>query len=333
MILIAPDKFKGTLTAREAASIIASELKDYFCLMAPMADGGEGTAKALSARNNTQWEEHAGYCVHRPSRTAAIDSSAWIGLRQSASMGGVMQASSAPLGLKVREILKGGCEKVIIGVGGTGTCDGGVGFLMALGAEHLSTYAERITGLCDVCAPLVSNSGAIDALSFAPQKGATHDDLPALKQRLLLAQRQWGHGRTSPFDGAGGGLGFAIASAIGAPCYKGAEYILDNYMIDWNQVEAVITGEGCIDEQTLSGKVVSTVWSAARDRGIPAIAIGGCVKDSIGITSRCHGLTIISAEKYKTSDALSPDEAAIRLRRAAAEARSKLNLAQTGRRP
>ncbi len=325
MILIAPDKFKGTLSAREAASIMASCLDDYFCLMAPMADGGEGTARALASGNLNGWDEHDGYFVHRPSRTAAIDSSAWIGLSQAAAMGGVMHATSAPLGLKVREILKGGCRKVIIGVGGTGTCDAGVGFLQALGADHLRAYADSIIGLCDVSVPLISVDGTIDALSFAPQKGADKADIPVLAERLRTAQKQWGHGRTSPYDGAGGGLGFAIASAIGARCVAGARYVLENYDIDWANVDAVITGEGCIDSQTLAGKVVRTVSDAAFSRGIPTFAIGGCVKDGLEHDCPMPGLTVISAETYRQSDELTPDEAASRLRRAMGRVRAILD--------
>jgi len=324
MILLAPDKYKGTLTAWEAASIMADGLMGRLCLMAPMADGGEGTARALASRNSSEWEEHDGYFIHRPSGTAAIDSSAWIGLSQAADMGGIMRASSAPLGLKVRELLEGGCNKVIIGIGGTGTCDAGVGFLQALGADHLHSYASRIIGLSDVCAPLVSDKGEIDALSFAPQKGATAEDIPALKQLIRQAQMKWGHGRSSAFDGAGGGLGFAIATAIGAQCFRGAKYVLDNYTIDWDKVEAVITGEGCIDAQTFTGKVVSAVCEAALSRGIPAIAIGGCVKDGVDAAHR-PGLTIISAEQYKKADSLTPQEAAARLRKAMTEAVNHLS--------
>lgn len=320
MILIAPDKFKGTLSAREAASVMADGFGGYQCLMAPMADGGEGTALALASRNPEDWEERGGYFVHKPSRMAAIDSSAWIGLRQAAEMGGVMHASSAPLGLKVREILEGGCGKVIIGIGGTGICDAGVGFLNALGADRLNSYADRLIGLSDVCAPLLSADGGLDALTFAPQKGATEADLPVLRRRLIEAMRLWGGGRTSPFDGAGGGLGFALASAIGARCFKGAEYVLGNYGIDWSRIEVAITGEGCIDAQTLAGKAAHAVCEAAISRGIPAIAIGGCVRDGVEATSR-PGLTIISAERYKSSDTLTPDEAASRLRAAVSGAR------------
>ncbi|MCM1224937.1 MAG: glycerate kinase [Lachnospiraceae bacterium] len=324
MILIAPDKFKGTLTAKEAAEIIAKELKGHPCIVAPMADGGEGTAKAIASPRIQQWEEREGYFLHIPSRTAVIDSSAWIGLAQAAKMGGVMQATSAPLGAKVKELLDEECATIIIGIGGTGTCDGGAGFLSALDKENLPKYADRIIGLSDVKVPLISNGDAIDALSFAPQKGATSSDMPLLRQRLILARQEWGGGRTSPFDGAGGGLGFAIASAIGAPCYCGAEYVLNNYNIDWTKVDAVITGEGCIDRQTLAGKVVSAVCRKALEYGIPAIAIGGRLADDFDGEQIPTGITIISAEEFKDSSILTKEEAVGRLRRASIHAKSLL---------
>ena len=277
MILIAPDKFKGTLTARQTASIIAKGLHPAFCLMAPMADGGEGTASIIGA--NAPWQQRNGYYVNPETKTAVIDSSAIIGLQPNND---VIHRSSAPLGIKVREILKGGCEKVIIGVGGTGTCDGGVGFLEAL--DKYTTYKDKIIGLCDVKVPLLPLSACEwhntpSALMFAPQKGATESDIELLYQRLEQARDEYSHGRYSPYDGAGGGLGFAIATAIGAKCYPGAEYVLKNYGIDWDSVSLVVTGEGCVDAQTSQGKVADVVCSTAHKYGKPCVMIGGIVKE------------------------------------------------------
>ena len=277
MILIAPDKFKGTLTARQAASIIAKGLHPAFCLMAPMADGGEGTASIIGA--NSPWQQRNGYYVNPISKVAVIDSSAVIGLQPHND---VMHCSSAPLGLKVREILKGGCETVVIGVGGTGTCDGGEGFLQAL--DKYAIYKDKIIGLCDVQVPLLPPDSSKwrecpSALMFAPQKGATENDIELLYQRLDQVRDAYSHGKSSPFDGAGGGLGFAIATAIGAKCYPGAEYVFQNYSIDWDKVSLVITGEGCVDAQTSQGKVADVVCRRAHDHGKPCVMIGGMVKE------------------------------------------------------
>lgn len=311
MILIAPDKFKGTLTAAQAARIIDSELP-YQCLMMPMADGGEGTAAAIASAS-AGWEQRNGYVVNSETATAAIDASSVIGLQQvDPKHHEILTASSAPLGVAVREIIKGGCERVIIGVGGTCTCDGGMGFLEALGLERLKEYRDALTALCDVRVPLVAPVGEPSALMFAPQKGATASDIPLLKARLEKVERRW-HKRKSPFDGAGGGLGFALASVIGCKAYPGAEYILALNNVDWSRVRLVITGEGCVDAQTARGKVADTMTRAAADHGIPAIIFGGYVTPEL----RSHN--VISTFDHRPA-ALTPQDAEEALRRAVRKA-------------
>ncbi|MCD8386319.1 MAG: glycerate kinase [Bacteroidales bacterium] len=326
MILVAPDKFKGTLSARQAANIIAEAFPPGTCVKAPMADGGEGTASIIAS--NWGWQVRDGYYVDRKERTAVIDSSAVIGLPKCVECRDILRASSAPLGIKVREILKGGCEKVIIGIGGTGCCDGGLGFLQGLGIDKYRTYQDKILGLSDVAVPLVPGRDVPDsklldtpsALMFAPQKGATALDLPLLYRRLLLVQQEYGHGRTSPFDGAGGGLGFAIASVIGAECVPGAQYVIENYDIKWDDIDFVITGEGRIDDQTLQGKVVDTVARAAAEHGVPCIAIGGTVQP--GFSSPLYAT--IAADQFFPDMELDADTAAHRLSAAAASIRNEL---------
>jgi len=311
MILIAPDKFKGTFTAEQAARIIGSELP-HQCLMMPMADGGEGTADAIASAS-TGWEQCNGYVANRETATAAIDASSVIGLQKTdLSRHDILTASSAPLGTVVREIIKGGCKKVIIGVGGTATCDGGVGFLEALGLERLEEYREALTALCDVRVPLVAPAGEPSALMFAPQKGATPADITLLKARLESVERRWPH-RKSPFDGAGGGLGFALASVIGCRACLGAEYVLALNNVDWNHIRLVITGEGCVDAQTSRGKVVDTMTKAAAKRGIPTVVFGGYV------TPELRSTHIISTFD-KRPDTLTRQSAEEALRRAVRKA-------------
>ncbi len=328
-ILIAPDKFKGTLTARQAATIMSKALCKHFCIQAPMADGGEGTASALC--HGPGWEQRDCYYVDRRSRTAVIDSSALIGIT-AATKRDILRASSAPLGIKVREIIKYGCQKVIIGIGGTGICDGGVGFLEGLGLDKYHTYRNHIIGLSDVEVPLLPPADVPDekvldypsALMFAPQKGATILDLPVLRHRLEEAQRHFGMGRHSACDGAGGGLGFAIATAIDAPWHMGAEYVLNHYDIDWHAIDLVITGEGRWDNQTSQGKVVDTVARYATERKIPCIAICGCI-DKSSISSDLP-YTLISTENFYPDLPLDSDTAEMRLRAATEEAIKKLGI-------
>ncbi len=321
MILVAPDKYKGTLSARRASAIIAEALADNFCMLAPMADGGEGTAAALA--QGPGWDQHDCYYAHRPSRTAVIDSSAVIGLDAFGHCD-ILKASSAALGIKVREILKSGCEKVIIGIGGTGCCDAGIGFLEGLGLDKYTAYRHSIVGLSDVAVPLLPPDDISDcdaasypsALMFAPQKGALPCDIPVLRSRLLSAVQEYSHGRSSIYDGAGGGLGFAIATAIGAPCHAGAQYVLDHYDIEWDDVTLVITGEGKIDKQTSQGKVVDTIARNAAMRGIPCVAIGGTVTLT---PQECGSLSyrVVDSSEFMPDLPLNPDTAAKRLSAAA----------------
>lgn len=328
MILIAPDKYKGTLSARRASAIIAETLSDNFCITAPMADGGEGTAAALA--HGPGWEQHDCYYVHRGSRTAVIDSSSVIGV-DAYPRHDILKASSAPLGLKVREILKSGCEKVIIGIGGTGCCDGGVGFLEGLGLDKYRTYRDSIIGLSDVAVPLLPPQRVSDeeattypcALMFAPQKGALSCDIPVLRRRLESVVKDYSDGRSSVYDGAGGGLGFAIATAIGAPCYPGAQFVLDRYHIDWGKISLVVTGEGKIDNQTAHGKVVDTVAGNAAEHGIPCVAIAGCVSLPDHEAAKLP-YSIIDSSRYYAGLPLNPDTAALRLARATTELKSMI---------
>lgn len=270
-ILIAPDKYKGTLTAQEAADIIASELVDWPCVKVPMADGGEGTARALCT--GPGWDWRGRYYVDSNNGVAVIDSSAVVGIQPGAD---ILSLTSEPLGLLVKQLVEEeGMKKVIIGVGGTGMCDGGVGFLQALG--DYKQYTDKLLGLCDVAVPLVPQKpGGPSALMFAPQKGATEADMPILCGRLEGAIRDYGHG-VRPFDGAGGGLGFAIGNAIGAPCVSGAKYVLEHLSIDLDQIDLIVTGEGRLDEQTSQGKVIAVLSDVAKQHNIPLVAIAGSV--------------------------------------------------------
>lgn len=315
-VLIAPDKYKGTMSAAEAAGIVASVLGSAHCILAPMADGGEGTAYAL-CNGKPGWHKSIDYYVNNQQRMAVIDSSAVIGSRYSH----LLTATSAPLGFKVKDIIDSGVEKVLIGVGGTMTCDGGEGFLQALGTDKLERYRNKIVGICDVEVPLLPPEGSTiaemqtlpSALMFAKQKGATEADYPLLWQRLRSVQLRYGRGKTSPFDGGGGGLGFAIATAIGAECKRGARFVLESYNVDWENIDLVITGEGCYDAQSLHGKVVGEVAAEALAHGIPCIAICGKVET----LEAPPGLALVDCSRYLADSPLSPEVARRRLHLAA----------------
>jgi glycerate kinase len=300
MILVATDKFKGTMTAQRAAEIIASSLGKDNCLVAPMADGGEGTSQVIAS--DSPWQCRGKWFFNPLTREAAIDSSAVIGLQQiDSSTHNILTATSAPLGEMLNVIADEGARRIFLGVGGTATCDGGEGMLDALSPAY--NWRELLVGLCDVAVPL------LDALMFAPQKGATPQQLPLLADRLNRVQKRFGG--ISQWDGAGGGVGYALASALGCKCMSGAKFVLDYYHIDWTDINLVITGEGSIDAQTERGKVVSEVQAAAMSHSVRCIAIGGRVDRSLVADN------VIDASQFLADEPLSVAVAEQRLRLAA----------------
>lgn len=279
MILIAPDKFKGTMSAETAAHCIASTLASYGyeSVEFAMADGGEGTATALARMYDLRREPAVPECyVGADGAIGAMESSV-LTYGSARSRDIVMGGDSAELGEALRLILGKypRLHTLYLGIGGTGTCDGGEGMLRVLSQNGLETRASQcLVGLCDVRVPLVAPIGEPSALMFAPQKGALPEDLPQLAARLRKWQEHW-PGRSSIYDGAGGGLGFALASVLGARCVDGAAYLAKS--IRWEGIDLVVSGEGRIDEQTGQGKVVDTLRRLAGAHGVPFLAFGGCV--------------------------------------------------------
>lgn len=315
MILIAPDKFKNTISAADAAEIIYKGLQDAGisdeAILLPMSDGGEGLPQNIGG-------------------IPAVASSQFIGWRNhSLAALSVMQRTSYPLGeyLMHRYGPTANPDKmpVYVGIGGTITTDGGAGLLQALGVRfyiccdicesptpdllpqitHADTSAlckehwrDVIRTLCDVQATLCDPP--LSALDFAAQKGATSADMDIIRQGLQNLQRIFGTTATA-VDGAGGGTGFALCSVIGAGWRSGAEAILENADIPWERISLVVTGEGRIDSQTAGGKVVETLHREAAKRGIPFVAIGGYVMPEL--RSDCVISTIDCPEQFSAHKA------------------------------
>lgn len=291
MILIAPDKFKGTMSAETAAHCIASTLSlyGYESIKFPMADGGEGTAMILAHIYGLQPESCVPKCYVKSDGTVGVMEAGVLTYGNTRSRDIVMDKDSAELGEALRLIMGKypQMHTLYLGIGGTGTCDGGAGMLRALSQYGLETRASQcLVGLCDVRVPLVAPIGEPSALMFAPQKGALPEDLPLLAERL----RKWQEhrpGRSSVYDGAGGGLGFALASVLGARCVDGAAYLAKS--IRWEGIDLVVSGEGCIDEQTGQGKVVDTLRRLATAHGVPFLSFGGCVTVDAPWAVDCSG--------------------------------------------
>ncbi len=291
-VLVAPDKFKGTLTAAEVAGAVASGLASQGIAsdVCRIADGGEGTIDAiLESRGGEVVRCTASDALGRSidarfalldENTALVQSSDAIGLemiRQTER--NALTASSHGAGELIAAAAASGVREVLVGVGGTASTDGGAGAIDALHESGLlGKYGRlkkcpRITVLCDVRAAWEQAPTV-----FAPQKGANRADVKTLAARLeLMAGELPQDPRGKLMTGAGGGLAGGLWAAGGAELKSGAGFVLDAVGFTPRMLasRAVITGEGALDRQTLLGKAVGEVATRARQAGLPCHAIVG----------------------------------------------------------
>jgi glycerate 2-kinase len=269
VIVVAPNAFKETFSPREAAWLIARGLRsalDATLILVPVADGGDGTLDALSSslggrkvRVTVTGPLGTPVRAHylRAGRTAVIEMAKASGLKL------VPPGKRDPLitttrgtGELIAHAHARGARRILLGVGGSATVDGGVGALEVV----TPAMARCITILCDVENPLLGPKGA--ARVFGPQKGATPEKVVLLEQRLAvwareLRQRTGVDVRRIPGTGAAGGLPAGLI-AYGAKLVRGAEYILKEAGFP-RPCDFVVTGEGCVDKTSLGGKVVGTI--------------------------------------------------------------------------
>jgi glycerate kinase len=317
-IVIAPDSFKGTLAADLVAEAIATGLARVLpaaeVLVRPVADGGEGTvAAALRAGYSPRAARVSGPDGRPVDTTIAVDgatvvvelaSAAGIGLAAPAAL----TATTRGVGELLRAALDTGARRLVLGIGGSATTDGGAGMLQAVGVRLLDADGsdlapgggalatlDRIdaTGVdprlaevelvvaTDVTNPLTGPRGA--AAVFGPQKGATPDDVVTLDAALVryaAILRRDLDVDVADSPGAGGAGGTAAgALALGARLVSGAGLVCDLVGLSGAIAGAalVITGEGGLDEQTLSGKAPAEVAARARAAGVPCLALAGAV--------------------------------------------------------
>lgn len=343
VIAIAPDKFKGTLTSMQAAEAmregVLAVCPDADIHIVPMADGGEGTAaiigpemgfKPYKAVIHPPLEglpmNEATYYYSSEEKAVLFDSATAIGLSLvPPDKRDIMRASSAPVGELLGIVQeRHEVDHAFIGLGGTATCDGGLG--MVLYMAKYSVRMPQIVGLYDAAVPLVAPLGMPSALTFAAQKGADADDTAMLEIRLRKAMKMMPDGDAdTPGAGAAGGLGFAIL-AMGGKLAPGVEVVAGR-RISRLHPDIVITGEGRIDSQSLMGKVLSYFISYHRETGTPVIAVGGCISPDSGITtdagtsSRGDLTAMIAADAYEPRDVdpVTTEVAAWRIREAIAD--------------
>jgi glycerate kinase len=290
-VVAAPDKLRGTAAAAEVAAAVARAAArvGWRCDQVPMADGGEGTLDVLGGPNRTSVVDgplgdpvEARWRLDR--RTAVIEMARASGLEV---VGGPertdpVAASTAGTGQLIVAALDAGATRVIVGVGGSASTDGGLAALRALHPLGRLKGVELIVA-CDV------RTGFVEAAEvFAPQKGASAAQVELLRRRLeRLAQvYRLEHAvdvTTLEGGGAAGGLAGGLA-AVGAVLVPGFDLVADEVEL-YDHIEGadlVITAEGFLDEQSFDGKVVGGVAALAKSAGVPVAAIAGEVFDGMG---------------------------------------------------
>ena len=320
-ILLAPDSFKGTLSATEVCALLKETIlaasPDANVTSLPIADGGEGTVDACLAifggeritvrvKSPLLHEIDADYAV-LPDGTAVIETAAASGIAVE-QKNDALRASTFGTGELFLDALDRGCRKILFGLGGSATTDGGAGLLSALGARFLDKDGNalapgggaledlaqidlsgldrrlsktRLTVLCDVKNPLFGALGAAEV--FAPQKGADAAMTAKLDRGLrhlaaVSAQTLGKDVSAEPGAGAAGGLGFACIAFLGGVLTPGIDCILDaaRFSEKARTADLVITGEGKMDAQSLMGKAPFGV--AKRSGAARVIAIVGLLE-------------------------------------------------------
>ncbi len=324
--VLAIDSFKGSLTSIEA-EVAAREgiLRVYpraETLCIPIADGGEGMLDALSTLGGQEIhlrvqgplndQVEARYLITADGQTAYIEMASASGLTLvPENLRNPLQTTTRGTGELMRDALDRGCRRLVIGLGGSATNDGGMGMLSALGIRFLDRQGKelegrgmdmtatvridtslahpalktaRCTAACDVRNPFDGPQGA--AFIFAPQKGATPDDVQLLDQGLhhlaqLYRQTTGIDIATLPGAGAAGGLGGALAAFLHADLRPGISLLLEanGFQDKIKGADLIITGEGRADRQTLMGKVPAGVLNESRQTGIPVVLIAGQIAD------------------------------------------------------
>ncbi len=327
-IVVAPQEFKGSLTAVEATAALRRGVEAVFpdaeIDSAPMADGGPGTVEAMvdaaSGRTSiARVDGPLGSPVDArwgridDGRCAVIEMAAASGLSLlDADQLDPKRASTYGTGQLIKHALDAGVERILIGVGGSATNDGGAGMAEALGAALLDDEGHRlppggaalarlarievsevdsrlrtvgVTVLCDVQNPLLGPEGA--SAIFGPQKGADPACVAQLDRALgnlaAIVERDLGAKVAEiPGSGAAGGLGAGLIAFCGATLQSGFAAISEAVQLAERIAEAdlVLTGEGRLDTQSAYGKTVAGVAALARDAHVPCLAIAGLVEGS-----------------------------------------------------
>lgn len=340
--VLAPDSFKECMTAIEAAHAMKRGIKKVFphadCVMIPMADGGEGLVEAiLSVKKGKIMKTNvlgplgnpiiAKYGIVDEGKTAIIEMASASGLEIiRPEVRNPLVTTTYGTGELIKEALDLGVTKILLGIGGSATNDGGVGMLQALGASFqdengqelpfgggalqylhsidVSSLDRRLQTVkldvaCDVTNPLIGKNGA--SAIFGPQKGATPEMVEQLDRNLshfakIIREINGKEVAFVPGAGAAGGLGAGLMAFLNVKLCKGIELVIEYTGLreHLKHADYVFTGEGSIDEQTLFGKVLFGVSSVAKEHSIPVIAFAGKIGPGVDVLYKQGFSAIIS---------------------------------------
>ena len=337
-VLIAPQEFKGCLTAPEVAAAMAAGVRrvdpDAEIDTAPLGDGGPGTVEALVRAGQgrvsyTRVEGPLGTPVNarwgrtEAGRTAVLEMAAAAGLALApAARRDVRRAATTGVGELITAALDAGVERILVGVGGSASNDGGAGMAAALGARFLDDAGQtlppggaalvrlaridvgaldprlrraEVVALVDVLSPLLGPEGA--SVVFSPQKGADAETVAALERALTnfadICACDLGADLTSVLGaGAGGGLAAGLVVFTGARIARGIAAVAGALDLPARvrRADLVLTGEGRLDAQSAAGKTVAGVCALAAAAARPCLAVAGEITDG-GIVQALPGLS------------------------------------------
>lgn len=286
-ILAAPDKFKGSIDALEAAAAIATGAAGFARTQSmPVADGGEGTLAALGGANRTTLVSgplgdavEARWRLARNVAVIEMAEAAGLTLVGGAAGNDALSAATTGVGELIAEAAASGARRIIVGVGGSATTDGGLGAIRAM--EPLVRFrGVKIEVACDVRLKFLEA-----ARVFGPQKGASSAEIEFLSRRLVrlaeIYQEEFGvEVEDLVSSGAAGGLAGGLA-AVGADLIEGFELVSEEIGLAEaiEGVDLVVTGEDCLDDQSFAGKAVGGVVELAEESGTPVLIVAGQIAD------------------------------------------------------
>lgn len=329
-VTVAIDSLKGSLSSMEAGEAIKKGVKrvypDAEVCVRPLADGGEGTVEALTSGMGGELQTitvtgplgspvECQYGIIADSQTGIIEMSGAAGITQvPEELRNPMNTTTYGVGEVIRDAIKKGCRRFIVGIGGSATNDGGIGMLQALGygildkdGNPVSRYGKGLADIaqitddnvlpelsectfkiaCDVTNPLCGDRGCSSV--YGPQKGATPEMIQKMDGWLAhfaeVARQKYSSADPEVSGtGAAGGLGFAFLTFTNAVLESGIKIVLEETCLEdyVKDADIVVTGEGRLDGQTVMGKAPIGVAKTAKKFSKPVLGFAGCVtKDAV----------------------------------------------------